>query len=95
MFHLGRLLALPTRIRLMMERLAKDKWSSLLSKLVTYGRKSFITLAPGVSVVKHFPMSLRNGTNRRQDTQHNDIQQSITTLSITSNKMRNIHDNDI
>ncbi len=95
MFHLGRLLALPTRIRLMMERLPRTNGRAYYEKSYLTAVKSFITLAPGVSVVKHFPMSLRIGTNRRHSTQHNDIQQSITTFSITSNKMRNIHDNDI
>jgi hypothetical protein len=31
-----------------LERLARDKRSRLLRKVVTYGRKSFVTLAPGV-----------------------------------------------
>jgi hypothetical protein len=30
----------------MLERLARDKWSSLLQKIVTYSRKKFITLTP-------------------------------------------------
>jgi hypothetical protein len=45
-----------------MERLAKDKHSSLLQKFVTYGRKFFITLAPvvGVNVINLFTSSLTN-----------------------------------
>jgi hypothetical protein len=31
-----------------LESLASDKHSSLLRKIVTYGRKSFSTLAPGL-----------------------------------------------
>jgi len=31
-----------------MERLARDKCSGLLQKVVTYGGKSFITWVPGV-----------------------------------------------
>jgi hypothetical protein len=31
-----------------MGRLARDECSGLLQKIVTYGGKSFITLAPGV-----------------------------------------------
>ncbi len=34
----------------LLEKLARDKRSSLLQKVVTYGCKSFITLAPGVLV---------------------------------------------
>ena len=36
---------LPTKTKL--ERLARDKHSSLLQKSVNYGEKSFITLGPG------------------------------------------------
>jgi hypothetical protein len=36
------------------ENLARDKHSSLIQKFVNYGRKSFITLAPGVDSVKPF-----------------------------------------
>ena len=37
-----------------LERLARDKRSSLLRKLVNYGPKSFITLGPGPNVIKYF-----------------------------------------
>ncbi len=36
-----RLLTLPTNIKTGLEKLAKDKHSSLLQKFVTYGRKKF------------------------------------------------------
>jgi hypothetical protein len=36
-----------------LEKLAWDKHSSLQQKLVNYGQKSFVTLAPGSIVVKH------------------------------------------
>ncbi len=43
-----------------LERLAKDKHSSLLQKSVNYGQKSIITLAPGPKVIKLFVRNLRN-----------------------------------
>ncbi len=54
----GRLLALPTNIRLGWKRNVSDKHSSLLRKFVKYGQKSFITLGPGVKVIKLFFLSL-------------------------------------
>ncbi len=38
--------ALPTKLVILI-RLARDKHSSLLQKFINYGRKKFITLAPG------------------------------------------------
>ncbi len=46
----GRLLALPTNIRLGLAILARDKHSSLLPKFVNYGQKSFITSATGLTI---------------------------------------------
>ncbi len=43
--QLGNLLASPTIIR-RLERLARDKHSSLLRKLVNYGQKKFYTIGP-------------------------------------------------
>jgi hypothetical protein len=43
-----------------MERVARDKHSSLLQKFVTYGRNFFITLAPIVNVINLFTSSLTN-----------------------------------
>ena len=37
-----------------LERPAGDKHSSLLQKLVNYGRKSFVTLCPGAYTIKLF-----------------------------------------
>ena len=37
-----------------LEKLARDKHSSLLQKSVIYRQKSFITLGPGVNVIKLF-----------------------------------------
>jgi hypothetical protein len=34
-----------------LERLPRDKHSSLLQKFITYGHKKFITLAPGVCLL--------------------------------------------
>jgi hypothetical protein len=42
----GRLLALPTNIRLGWKRNVGDKHSSLLPKFVTYGRKKFYNVGP-------------------------------------------------
>jgi hypothetical protein len=46
------LLALLANIRLMMERLARIKHSSLLRILIKYSRKIFIALGPGTNVLK-------------------------------------------
>jgi hypothetical protein len=43
---LGRLLALPTNIRLRLERLARDKHSRLLRTFVSYGCKKFFNIGP-------------------------------------------------
>jgi hypothetical protein len=48
----GKLLASPTNVRLGWKKLARDKPSSLLRTSINYGQKSFITLAPGVNVIK-------------------------------------------
>jgi hypothetical protein len=37
-----------------LEKLARDKLSSLLLTSVNYGQKSFITLTPGANVIKLF-----------------------------------------
>ncbi len=37
-----------------LEKLARDKHSSLLQKIVNYGQKSFITLVPGPMQLKEF-----------------------------------------
>jgi hypothetical protein len=36
------------KLEYLLEKLAKDKHSSLLRKFVNYGQKGFITLGPGV-----------------------------------------------
>jgi hypothetical protein len=38
----------------MLEELVGDEHSGLLQKLVNYGQKSFITLAPGPNVINLF-----------------------------------------
>jgi hypothetical protein len=50
----GRLLALPTNIRLGWKMNVCDKHSSLLRKLVNYGQKSFITMGPGAFFIQRF-----------------------------------------
>ncbi len=45
---LGRLLALPTKHKIRLERLARDKRSSLLPKFVNYVRKKFYDIGPQV-----------------------------------------------
>jgi hypothetical protein len=37
-----------------LERLARDKHTSLLRTFANYGRKSFVTLGPGQDVIKLF-----------------------------------------
>jgi hypothetical protein len=44
---LGKAPGLTNKHKTRLERLARDKHSSLLQKLVKYGQKSFIKLAPG------------------------------------------------
>ncbi len=36
------------------EKLARDKHTSILQKFRNYRQKSFITMAPGTNVIKHF-----------------------------------------
>ncbi len=50
----GRLLNLPTNNRLDWKGLLGIKLSSFLQKFVNHGQKSFITLGPGVNVIKLF-----------------------------------------
>jgi len=48
----GRLLALPTNIRLGWKRYVGDKHSSLLRKFVNYGQKFFYNIGP--CIIKHY-----------------------------------------
>ncbi len=51
---LGKLLALPANVRLDWKVIARYKQSSLFGLIVCNGEKSFITLTPGVNVIKLF-----------------------------------------
>jgi hypothetical protein len=47
-----------------MEKLATLLRSSLLQKVVIYGHQSFLTLRPGVNVMKKFPLLLTTRTHK-------------------------------
>jgi hypothetical protein len=54
MLHLGKLLALPTNIRLSLKCLLMANTLAYYKKFVTYCLKRFITMAPGANVIKLF-----------------------------------------
>jgi hypothetical protein len=56
-----------------LERLARDKHSSLLRKSVNYGRKKFYSTGATADLLSQFGHKLER-QNGRYDTQHNDIQ---------------------
>jgi hypothetical protein len=65
-----------------LEKLARDKGSSLLQRFVTYGIKGYITLASGS--IKPFEINESKGEQyRRHDSQHNDTQHNDTLYNNT------------
>ncbi len=57
MFHLGRLQP-HSRTFIQLEKLAKDKHSSLLQKFVNYGQKKFYNIGPSYTPVLDSNMSI-------------------------------------
>jgi hypothetical protein len=50
----GRLPAHTRKRYTRLERLARDKHSSLLRTLINYGRKKFYNIGPRANVIRHF-----------------------------------------
>jgi len=82
----GKLLALPTNIRL--ERLARDKHSSLLRKLVNYGRKKLYNIGPRPDI---------NTANIPPDwhDDHNKCNNSFNFIEHRHSNDNNIHSDNI
>jgi hypothetical protein len=61
---LGKLLELPTNVRLDWKVIARYKHSSLFGLIVSNEEKSFITLTPGINVVEHFCFVAHDGLGK-------------------------------
>ncbi len=57
-------LALPSNSKTQLEKVSKDKKSSLFDLIISNEGKSFITFTPGVSVIKPFSLLLMMRPNK-------------------------------